>query len=91
VLELLDAVDELGEAALEGKFVSIVGQCDLSGDPEGKRFDLYRLQVVCCVADATSLGVEVARASPACNWSLGAGCGCRAFCASTARGTRSCR
>ena len=61
VLELLDAVDELGEAALEGKFVTVVGQCDLSAYPEGGRLDLYRLKVVCCVADATSLGVEVVR------------------------------
>ncbi|MBM4047419.1 MAG: TIGR03943 family protein, partial [Planctomycetes bacterium] len=59
LVELLKAVDESSPKAVEGQFVTVVGQCDL---PQGsaERFELYRLVVTCCIADARAATVEVA-------------------------------
>jgi len=61
VLDLLAAADEFQREALEGRFVTLVGQCDLPEGPNSQRFDLYRLVITCCIADATSVSVEIAR------------------------------
>ena len=47
--------------ALEGKFVTVIGQCYLPDGPASRRFSLYRLVVTCCIADATSTPLDVAR------------------------------
>jgi uncharacterized repeat protein (TIGR03943 family) len=59
VLDLMGAVDEGRAEAIEGLFVTMTGQCDLRGS-SAERFDLYRLVINCCIADATSVSVEVA-------------------------------
>jgi uncharacterized repeat protein (TIGR03943 family) len=61
VADVLAAAQEGRRAVLEGKFVTVLGQCDLPGGPRSKRFDLYRLVVTCCIADATAISIEVAR------------------------------
>jgi uncharacterized repeat protein (TIGR03943 family) len=61
VADLLEATTTQPRSALEGEFVSVVGQCLLHGDPTQRRFEIYRLVVTCCVADATAVSVEVAR------------------------------
>lgn len=69
VLDLLGAVDEGWAQEIEGQFVTMLGQCDLrdgrasTGGGSGQRFDLYRMVVTCCIADATSVSVEVAPAA----------------------------
>jgi len=61
VADLLNVVDR-GEAGdIQGQFVTIVGQCDLPQGPKSGRFDLYRLLVTCCIADATAISVEIVR------------------------------
>jgi uncharacterized repeat protein (TIGR03943 family) len=59
VADLLTVVEEGRGQQIADRFVTIVGQCDLRGNP-GERFDLYRLVINCCIADATSVSVEVA-------------------------------
>jgi uncharacterized repeat protein (TIGR03943 family) len=59
VLDLLNAVDSGQAAALEGRFVHVIGQCAPRDDPRAGRFDLYRLVITCCVADATAVSIEV--------------------------------
>ena len=61
ILDLLNASAEVLPEDLEGRFVNVVGQCDLAQGPESSRFDLYRLVVTCCIADATSVSIEIAR------------------------------
>ena len=61
IAELLDAAATTPRSALEGEFVTVVGQCLLRGGPSEGRFDVYRLVVTCCVADASAVTVEVAR------------------------------
>ena len=61
VIELLEAAAATPRSALEGQFVTVVGQCILRDGPSQQRFDVYRLVVTCCVADATAVAVEVAR------------------------------
>jgi uncharacterized repeat protein (TIGR03943 family) len=60
VLDLLTAVEEGRGGAIEGQFVTVFGQCDLRSGRGDGRFDLYRLVITCCIADATSVSVEVA-------------------------------
>lgn len=61
ILDVLRAVNDGNREAVEGRFVSVMGQCDLLNGPNSKRFDLYRLVVTCCIADATAVSVEIAR------------------------------
>lgn len=61
ILDLLDALAEGHQRGLEGQFVTVIGQCDLLDGPKSKRFDVYRMVVTCCIADATTVLVEVAR------------------------------
>ena len=61
VLDILAVSRVDDSASLEGRFVTLVGQCDLLGDPGSQRFDLYRLVVTCCIADASAVSIEVAR------------------------------
>jgi uncharacterized repeat protein (TIGR03943 family) len=60
VLDILRAANRSDPASLEGRFVEIVGQCDVVGDLPDGRFDVYRLVVTCCVADASAVSLEVA-------------------------------
>ena len=61
VLDLITAATEDGPRALEGQFVTVLGQCDLPTGPDSQRFSLYRLVITCCIADATAVSVEVSR------------------------------
>jgi uncharacterized repeat protein (TIGR03943 family) len=61
VLDVLNAAEAGSPEALAGRFVELVGQCDLPDGPGSKRMDLYRVVVTCCVADATAISIEVAR------------------------------
>jgi putative membrane protein len=60
VLDVFAATNGGGQR-LDGQFVTLVGQCDLYGGPDSPRFDLYRLVVTCCIADASSVALEVTR------------------------------
>lgn len=59
VAELMRALESDGGRALAGKFVTVIGQCGADNATTGGRFDLYRLVVTCCIADATAVSVEV--------------------------------
>ena len=59
--DLLNATEEGATNDIQGQFVTVVGQCDLPQGPKSERFDLYRLLVTCCIADATAISVEVVR------------------------------
>jgi putative membrane protein len=61
ILDLLATSSEYLPDQLEGRFVTILGQCDLPDGAESTRFDLYRLVVTCCIADATAVSVEISR------------------------------
>ncbi|OHB83556.1 MAG: TIGR03943 family protein [Planctomycetes bacterium RBG_16_64_12] len=61
ILDLLGASEEYLPGQLEGRFVTVVGQCDLPEGAESRRFGLYRLVVTCCIADATAVSVQIAR------------------------------
>ena len=61
ILDLLTAAAEGHKESLDGAVVTVIGQCDPPDGPASERFDLYRLVVTCCVADATAVSVEVAR------------------------------
>lgn len=60
VLDLARAADVGQAAAWTGRFVSVIGQCDLGSEADGRRFGLYRFVVTCCIADAQLVAVEVA-------------------------------
>lgn len=60
VAELMRALEGDGGRALSGKFVTVIGQCGADNATTGGRFELYRLVVTCCIADATAVSVEVA-------------------------------
>jgi uncharacterized repeat protein (TIGR03943 family) len=64
ILDLLTAAGEGHADRLEGRFVTVLGQCDPAPGSADGRFDLYRLVVTCCIADATAVAIEVAPASP---------------------------
>jgi uncharacterized repeat protein (TIGR03943 family) len=61
ILQLIQHATLSDRSKLEGQYVTVVGQCDLRDGPAGSRFDIYRLVVTCCVADAQAVAVEVAR------------------------------
>jgi uncharacterized repeat protein (TIGR03943 family) len=61
VVDLFEAAANAPRTTLEGEFVTVVGQCILRDGPTGRRLEIYRLIVTCCVADATAVSVEVAR------------------------------
>ncbi|MHB8900272.1 MAG: TIGR03943 family putative permease subunit [Thermoguttaceae bacterium] len=61
LLQLQQAAAEADPADLEGRFVTVVGRCDLPEGQAGRRFELYRFLVTCCVADASAISIEVAR------------------------------
>jgi uncharacterized repeat protein (TIGR03943 family) len=62
VKDLLDAVERGQTAGLEGRFLELIGQCSPSSD--ARRYDLYRMVVTCCIADAQSVSVEVVCTAP---------------------------
>lgn len=62
IIELLEAAAEYHPDDLEGRFVTVLGQCDLISGADAPRFDLYRLVVSCCIADASSAPLEIVRA-----------------------------
>jgi uncharacterized repeat protein (TIGR03943 family) len=59
VVELVAASTQGRAEDLQGRFVTVIGQCDLAGDAAGDRFQLYRMVVTCCIADATAVSVEI--------------------------------
>ncbi len=63
ILDLLNVVRDGRAKTLEKQkqFVSVIGQSVLSHGGDDRRFDLYRLVVTCCIADALAVSVEVAR------------------------------
>jgi len=58
--ELVRALEADNGRGLAGKFVTIIGQCGAEQATAGGRFEVYRLVVTCCIADATAVSVEVA-------------------------------
>ena len=61
LLELMETAAVADPEEMEGKFVTVVGRCDLPQGEASRRFEIYRLLVTCCVADASAVSVEVAR------------------------------
>lgn len=61
LLELLKTAAAADPKALDGKFITIVGRCDLPDGERSRRFEVYRLLVTCCVADSSAVSVEVSR------------------------------
>ncbi len=61
LLELIETAAIADPEDLDGKFVTVVGRCDLPEGETSRQFELYRLLVTCCVADASAVSVEVAR------------------------------
>ena len=61
ILELMEVAADYHPDDLEGRFVTVLGQCDLISGADAPRFDLYRLVVSCCIADASSVPLEVVR------------------------------
>ncbi len=61
LLQLVEIAAVADPEDLDGKFVTIVGRCDVPDGEASRRFDVYRLLVTCCVADASAVSVEVAR------------------------------
>jgi putative membrane protein len=62
IIELLKAAADYHPDDLEGRFVTVLGQCDLISGADAPRFDIYRLVVSCCIADASTVPLEVVRA-----------------------------
>jgi uncharacterized repeat protein (TIGR03943 family) len=61
LLQLVETAAVADPNDLSGKFITIVGRCDLPDGEMSRRFDVYRLLVTCCVADSSAVSVEVAR------------------------------
>lgn len=59
VRDLLALAEQGQQPDLAGRFVTLVGQCSPRDSGAGRRFDLYRLLVTCCIADAQALSIEV--------------------------------
>lgn len=57
VRDLVAIIEQGEQGVLAGRFLTLVGQCSSAGD--GRRFDLYRLLVTCCIADAQAISIEV--------------------------------
>jgi uncharacterized repeat protein (TIGR03943 family) len=60
VAELMRSLEGDEGRTLAGKFVTVIGQCGADNATTGGRFELYRLVVTCCIADATAVSIEVA-------------------------------
>lgn len=60
VRDVLDLVQAGRGKLLDGKFVTVIGMSEPSTSGSGSRFDLLRLVVVCCVADAITVSLDVA-------------------------------
>lgn len=58
--EIINAVEAGHKENLTGRFVTVIGQCSLR-DGASDRFELYRMVVTCCVADATAVSLDVVR------------------------------
>ena len=58
--EIINAVEAGHKESLTDRFVTVIGQCSLR-DNVSDRFELYRMVVTCCVADATAVSVDVVR------------------------------
>ena len=58
--ELIRALEAENGRALAGRFVTVIGQSGADNTTTGGRFELYRLVVTCCIADATAVSIEVA-------------------------------
>jgi len=70
VLDLVALAGQAPRESLEGQFVTLIGQA-AARDGAADRFDLYRLVVTCCIADATAAAIEVVpppNAKPAGGW-----------------------
>ncbi len=61
LLELMEITAVADPEDLDGKFVTVIGRCDLPDGEASQRFEIYRLLVTCCVADASAVSVEVTR------------------------------
>jgi uncharacterized repeat protein (TIGR03943 family) len=61
IIDLMNAAAEYHPDDLDGRFVNIEGQCGFGSDAADERFDLYRLVVNCCIADATTVPLEIVR------------------------------
>ena len=61
IIDLINAAAEYHPDDLDGRFVSVEGQCGLGSGTADPRFDLYRLIVNCCIADATTVPLEIVR------------------------------
>ena len=59
VAELTAAADSGPAADQAGRFVTVIGQCDVASDPALRRFGLYRFVVTCCIADARLVVIDV--------------------------------
>jgi uncharacterized repeat protein (TIGR03943 family) len=59
VVELALAAESGQAESLTGRFVTLIGQCDVAGEPGQRRFGLYRFVVTCCIADARLFAVDV--------------------------------
>ena len=60
VRDVVDLVHSGRGKLLEGRFVSLIGMAEPSAAGAPGRFDLMRVVVVCCVADATAVSLDVA-------------------------------
>ena len=60
VAKLIGALEGDNGRALAGRFVTVTGQSGADNATTGGRFELYRLVVTCCIADATAVSIEVA-------------------------------
>jgi uncharacterized repeat protein (TIGR03943 family) len=57
VLDVVTLTQQSPPEALDGQFLSLLGQS--AAGPTRERFDLYRLVVNCCIADATAVSIPV--------------------------------
>ncbi len=65
VRDVLAIVEQGEQNALDGRFLTLVGQCSPWSVGDGRRFDLYRMLVTCCIADAQAISIEVVRPTAA--------------------------
>jgi len=57
VLDIVTLAQQSPAGSLDGQFLSLVGQS--AAGPTREQFDLYRLVVNCCIADATAVSIPV--------------------------------
>jgi len=60
VRDIFNAALQGDQTQIEGRFVSVIGQCEPREGAGSNRFDLMRMVVICCIADASAVAVEVA-------------------------------